>query len=198
VDLELDQRPVIVAIAGPNGAGKTTFFEAFIRPAALPFVNADEIARELSLDAYAAAEVASRIRQELVARRESFAFETVFSDPARAKLDFLRSAVNLGYTVLLCFVGLDSWASSATRVAMRVSQGGHNVPDEKLAARYPRSLENLAHALRQLPLVYIFDNSNLADPFRLRRRRRPDLTLCCCHQKTPLIFSGFTRRCSTV
>lgn len=86
----VDKEPVIVAVAGPNGAGKTTFFEAFIQPAGLRFVNADAIARELGLDAYAAAEVASRIRQELLSRRESFAFETVFSDPVGEKVALPR------------------------------------------------------------------------------------------------------------
>jgi len=35
-------------LAGPNGAGKTTFFELFIAPSGLPFVNADFIAKELA------------------------------------------------------------------------------------------------------------------------------------------------------
>ena len=42
---------------------------------------------------------------------------------------------------------------------MRVDQGGHDIPDEKLIARYPRSLQNLRSAVRTLPEVLIFDNS---------------------------------------
>ncbi len=45
-----DRRPVIVALAGPNGAGKTTFFHAHLKPAALRFLNADVVAKELNLD----------------------------------------------------------------------------------------------------------------------------------------------------
>jgi predicted ABC-type ATPase len=52
------------------------------------------------------------------------------------------------------------------RVAMRVTQGGHDVPDEKLAIRYPRSLENLRQALSRLPHVLIYDNSDLTSPLR--------------------------------
>jgi predicted ABC-type ATPase len=172
VDRTLDKHPVVVAIAGPNGAGKTTFFDAFIRPAALRFVNADAIARELGLDAYSAAEAATRIRRELVSRGESFAFETVLSDPAGEKVAFLRQAADHGYVVVLCFIGLDSPKTCDERVAMRVSQGGHDVPAEKLAARYPRTLRNLARAIHDLPLVYVFDNSDLAEPFRLIARYR--------------------------
>jgi predicted ABC-type ATPase len=50
---------------------------------------------------------------------------------------------------------------------MRVSQGGHDVPTEKLESRFPRVLANLRVALRELPHVWIFDNDDLRHPFRL-------------------------------
>ena len=49
---------------------------------------------------------------------------------------------------------------------MRVSQGGHDVPSEKLITRYPRTLANLQAAIRDLPHVWVFDNDNLRAPFR--------------------------------
>ena len=162
----LDQRPVIVALAGPNGAGKTTFYHAHLQPAALRFVNTDVLARELGLDPYASANVADRLRRELVAQRESFVFETVFSDPVGDKRIFLKEAAGAGYTVVLCFIGISGPHVSETRVAMRVSQGGHDVPPEKLTARYPRTLANLRTAIRELPHVWIFDNDDLRTPFR--------------------------------
>jgi predicted ABC-type ATPase len=161
-----DARPIIVALAGPNGAGKTTFYGAHLEAAGLRFVNADDLARELELDPYEAADAADRLRKALVDLRESFVFETVFSDPVGSKVEFLRSASTLGYTVVLCFIGLDSAALSDERVAMRVLQGGHDVPADKVAARYPRTLENLARAIRELPHVLVFDNSDLGHPFR--------------------------------
>ncbi|MBX7120821.1 MAG: zeta toxin family protein [Opitutaceae bacterium] len=164
--LPLDDRPIVVAIAGPNGAGKSTFYHAFLRDCGLRFVNADEIARELELDPYGAANVADALREELVRQRESFIFETVFSDPAGNKLAFLQRAVAAGYCVVLCFVGISSPEVAETRVAMRVSQGGHDVPTDKLTARFPRTLLNLKKAIRQLPLVQVFDNDDLARPYR--------------------------------
>ena len=119
-----DARPIVVAVAGPNGAGKSTFFAAHLQPAGLRFVNADEIGRELGVGAYEAAEAASHIRQALLEQRESFVFETVFSDPAGGKLGFLLQAEKKGYAVILCFVGLDGPGQSEERVAMRVLQGG--------------------------------------------------------------------------
>jgi predicted ABC-type ATPase len=162
-----DARPIVVAVAGPNGAGKTTFFEAHLSPAGLRFVNADEIARELGLDPYAAAEVAANLREILVDQGESFFFETVFSDPKGEKVAFLERAASRGYTVVLCFIGIDGPDQSEERVAMRVAQGGHDVPSDKLAERYPRTLKNLARAIRALPHVLVYDNGDLARPFRL-------------------------------
>lgn len=163
---ELDRRPIIVAVAGPNGAGKTTFYHAHIAPAALRYVSADVLARELEMDSYAAAKAADAIRRALLEQKESLAFETVFSDPAGDKLDFLKEAVSAGYTVVLCFIGLEDAVLSEERVAMRVSQGGHDVPTEKLKSRFPRILRNLKATIGALPLVYIFDNSDLSRPFR--------------------------------
>lgn len=167
MSLPLDQRPVIVALAGPNGSGKTTFYHAHLQPAGLRFVNADVLAQELRIEPYAAARVADAIRQELLKQRESFVFETVFSDPAGEKLAFLKSAAEAGYHTILCFIGAAGPEVSEQRVAMRVSQGGHDVPTEKLVHRFPRILANLKAALRELPNVWVFDNNDLRTPYRL-------------------------------
>ncbi len=163
---QFDRRPVIVAIAGPNGAGKSTFFHAHLENTGLRFVNSDVLAKELELDAYAAAELAASIRAALVQSGESFIFETVFSDPAGDKVQFLQKTQEAGYEVILCFIGINGPAMSDDRVAMRVSQGGHDVPAEKLVQRFPRILANLSRAVRLLPHVLIFDNSDLRTPFR--------------------------------
>ena len=158
---------MIVAVAGPNGAGKSTFYEAHLKPAGLRFINADVLAGELGIDAYQAAEVAAKLRQELVSQGESFVFETVFSDPVGDKLTFLKDAARQGYSVVLCFIGIANADRSEERVAMRVSQGGHDVPTDKLTARFPRTMANLKQAIKDLPCVAIFDNDNLSAPFRL-------------------------------
>ena len=162
----LDARPIIVVIAGPNGAGKTTFYNTFLRDAGLRFLNADEIALELGLGPYEAAEVANALRLELVKQRESFVFETVFSDPVGDKVTFLKDAVASGYSVVLCYIGISAPQVSEERVAMRVSQGGHDVPAEKLATRFPRILANLRSAIKELPFVLVFDNDDLRRPYR--------------------------------
>ena len=162
----LDQRPVIVTIAGPNGAGKSTFFAAHLQAGGLRLVNADVLAAGLSVDPYHAAKLAQALREKLLVQKESFAFETVFSDPAGEKVGFLQKAAAAGYNVILCFIGIDGPTTSEQRVAMRVTQGGHDVPIEKLQARFPRTLDNLMRAVKTLPHVFVFDNEDLANPYR--------------------------------
>jgi predicted ABC-type ATPase len=163
---KLERRPIIVAVAGPNGAGKTTFYNANLKRSGLPFLNADVVAAGLEIDPYEAARTVERLRDALLLQGESFIFETVFSDPVGDKLAFLTKAAQAGYTVVLCFIGVSGPELSVERVAMRVSQGGHDVPTEKLLARFPSVLANLKAAIQQLPCVLVYDNENLKMPFR--------------------------------
>jgi predicted ABC-type ATPase len=154
---------------GSNGAGKTTFFDAFLRHTGVSFVNADEIARALDLpgeDAYEAARLAAAVREDYLARRESFCMETVFSDPRGDKVEWLRRTREAGFRVLLIWVRLDSVELSIARVSQRVENGGHDVPDEKLVARFDRTLRNAREALTFADLGIVVDNSAVDRPFR--------------------------------
>jgi predicted ABC-type ATPase len=163
----LSQRPILVVLAGPNGAGKTSFYRTYLRTSGLRFMNADVLAQELRIDAYLAAKLADQLRRQLIEQRESFIFETVFSDPVGDKLGFLKQVESLGYTVVLFFIGLASPSVSDERVAMRVSKGGHDVPANKLVERFPRVMRNLRRALSERANVRVYDNSDLRRPYRL-------------------------------
>lgn len=163
----LDERPIVIALAGSNGAGKTTFFDSFLADAGLRFVNPDVLADALDVSPYEAGELAAAIRSALVQRRESFVFETVLSDPVGEKVETLESYAALGYTVVLIFIRIDSPEDSIRRVAIRVSQGGHDVPDEKLRARFERTKANLQRAIERLPHVIVYSNSDLSKPYQL-------------------------------
>ncbi len=123
------------------------------------------------MDAYQAAELAAQNRRQLVEQRESFIFETVFSDPEGEKLGFLKATERAGYVVVLIFIGIESPQISDDRVAMRVLKGGHDVPAQKIFDRFPRTMTNLSKALVELSNVWVIDNSDLGDPFRLVARK---------------------------
>jgi predicted ABC-type ATPase len=168
--------PVLVFLAGPNGAGKSTFFRDYLQELNLPFINADEMARRLRESSMfpkpedvdrIAFEMTEKLRLSLLAGRQSFCTETVFSDPQGAKLDFLKQARASGYWVCLVFIGLSDPHLSRARVMQRVAGGGHDVPDDKLLQRFPRTLTNLRSAISAVDEAYLFDNSSDVNPFRL-------------------------------
>ena len=159
--------PQLVMLAGPNGAGKSTFYDAFLSESPLPFVNADLFAAETGVDAFQAARVLDAARDQMIADRSSFITETVFSDPHGAKLAMLQRAVEAGYDVTLIYIGISSARLSAHRVDQRVARGGHDVPRDRLAPRFERSMQNLKRALRIVPTVQLYDNSSFDEPYRL-------------------------------
>ena len=168
-----DGHSTLLVLAGPNGAGKSTFFDLHLKKTGLRFVNADVIARALGPSGespYKAAQIADVIRRQLVEARESFCMETVFSDPDQEKLKFLIDARQRGYCVSMVFIGLESAELSQARVIERVERGGHDVPDDRLFARFPRTLSNLKAAIPHLDEIVIFDNSDALSPYRFVAR----------------------------
>jgi predicted ABC-type ATPase len=166
-----DDGPVLVVIAGPNGSGKTTFYEEYIAPRGLPFVNADLIAKDMEAGGegvtdYQAAKLAEARRGDYVGKRLSFCFETVFSDRVGSKRRFFKEAQKSGYAVLLLFIGLDHVEVSRARVLQRVLAGGHGVPDRKIDERFPRTFDNLRKAIGFVDRVFLFDNSSFDHPYR--------------------------------
>ena len=168
--------PSLVLVAGPNGAGKSTFIELYLDGLGLPYVNADHIARILrtaqpglsqrQLD-QRAFEEAERLRDDLLQLRIGFCTETVFSDPVGSKLDFLERARAAGFFVILVFIGLENPGISAGRVIQRVARGGHDVPRDRLIARFPRTLKNLRDAVPIVNEAFLYDNTLFDAPYRL-------------------------------
>jgi predicted ABC-type ATPase len=155
-------------VVGPNGAGKSTFVRLTLA-AVLPhasFVKADLIARQrwphdAEAHSYEAARIAAATREALIARREPFMTETVFSHPS--KLDLLRAAGAAGYYTALHVVMVPEELAVA-RVAARVAAGGHAVPEEKIRGRYTRLWPLVADAIVLADTATVYDNSRRAGP----------------------------------
>ena len=156
----------IVIIAGPNGAGKTTFAKEFLpREADCPdFINADLIAAGLSpFDPDRVAVRAGRLMLVEIKRRigkgERFAFETTLSGRYYASL--IPAWRKAGYHVKLIFLNLPNPELSVARVAARVSQGGHHVPESMIRRRFDSGLKNF-HEIYQLLVNswVLYDNSD--------------------------------------
>jgi predicted ABC-type ATPase len=137
----------IIIIAGPNGAGKTTFARSFLPKEAQchRFINADLIAAGLSpFQPEAAAIRAGRLMLEgindAVAHGETFAFETTLAGVGYLRR--IRHWRNLGYHVSLFYLRLPNVEMAIARVATRVRQGGHNIPEDVIRRRFDAGLRN--------------------------------------------------------
>jgi predicted ABC-type ATPase len=155
----------IVIIAGPNGAEKTTFAREFLpNEASCPvFVNADLIAAGIApFQPESVAFRAGRPMLEELARYategRSFAFETTLSDLTYARMiDRWRQD---GYVVKLIFLSLSSADEAVARVAMRVRQGGNNIPTDTIRRRFDAGLFHLRETYRsRVDIWQLFDNS---------------------------------------
>ena len=151
-------------ISGCNGAGKTTA-SVTILPEILDckeFVNADEIARGLSpFNPESVAIQAGRLMLErieyLLDQNESFAIETTLSTKSYQKL--VAKAHEKGFYVQLLYFWLPSPEFAAARVAQRVKEGGHNIPNDVIFRRYFAGIKNLFEIY--MPIVdywIVYDN----------------------------------------
>lgn len=155
-------------LAGGNGAGKSTFYEKRLKPLGLPFINADEIAKQYFPEdpegsSYRAAKLAEMLRARQLQQGASFCFETVFSHAS--KIDFIAQAKAMGYQIILIVVHLSTTSLKKVRVKQRVEEGGHSVPEDKIESRIPRLLENIKVAIPLCDEVRVFDNSRLDKPY---------------------------------
>jgi predicted ABC-type ATPase len=155
--------------AGGNGAGKTTFYNLFLAPKEINLLNADIIASAISPEnpekvGYEAASVAEQIREELLQLGISFCFETVFSHVS--KIDFAAKARALGYEIILVYIHLDTPELNEARVCQRVTEGGHNVPVNKIRSRIPRTMKHIAAVLPLVNEARLLDNSCRDNPFQ--------------------------------
>jgi len=140
-------KPNVYVIAGPNGSGKTTFAKEYLPKFAkcLEFLNADLIAAGLSPFAperenvRAGRILLTRIR-ELSQAGIDFGFETTLAGRNHAKQ--LSRMKSLGYRIVLIFLWLPDANLAVNRVASRVLQGGHNIPEVDIRRRFDSGLRN--------------------------------------------------------
>lgn len=150
-----DKYQHIYIIAGPNGAGKTTFARRFI-PDVLnitQFVNADLIAAGLSpfapeRESLQAGKLMLQQISKLVNQGESFCLETTLAGHIYARM--IPQWQSKGFTVHLVFLALTNAETAIARVAARVAQGGHFIPEGVIRRRFESGLRNFHDVYRLL------------------------------------------------
>ncbi len=158
--------PNIYIIAGCKGAGKTTA-SFTVLPEMLDckeFVNADEIAKGLSpFQPETVSFHAGRIMLERIIKlidfEVDFAFETTLTTISYKNT--IELAKKKGYKITLLFFWLNDVKLAIERVATRVSEGGHNIPEDVIIRSYFKGLANLTNVFINICDYWIvIDNSN--------------------------------------
>lgn len=160
-----NEMPNLFIIAGCNGAGKTTASYTVL-PEVLhcaEFVNADEIAKGLSpfnpesMAIPAGKIMLSRIK-DLLSEKLDFAIETTLT--TKSYRNFIKKAHSKDYRVSIVFFWLNSPELAINRIAERVRNGGHFVPEDVVRRRYVEGIHNLFDIFCKIVDEYIIiDNS---------------------------------------
>ena len=153
----------IIIIAGPNGSGKSTLASKL--NFSCDFINADYCEKKFfnrvkdknEREKLAIFQVGKAI-SESIKQNISFAFETVFSTVQIPS--FLSKAKKQGYQITLHFIATENPDINISRVAKRVSEGGHDVPKEKIVERYGKSIAILPALLEFVDTATLYDNSH--------------------------------------
>ena len=141
---ELSKKPEIVVFAGPNGSGKSTFTELLKPP--IDYINADEIKKNLKCSDLEAAQLAEKQREDHISEMKEFCFETVLS--TERNLTLLKRAKEKGYFIRCYYILTADPMINVYRVKSRVESGGHDVPEDKIIARYDKALALVKELLK--------------------------------------------------
>lgn len=163
--------PSVRLIAGPNGSGKTTLTELLRVEHSIPlgqYLNPDDIAKHIKRSGsfqgseYDAEKLAQNIavglRDDWLRDELSLTYESVMSHESH--IEFVKRAVEKNYKAYLYYVCISDTELNKERVAQRVQEGGHDVPEDKIESRHKRSLANLYDMLQICRRGFLFDNSS--------------------------------------
>lgn len=151
--------------AGVNGSGKTSIYKSV-------FFNEDYIGKRINTDEMVArigswkdnnlqikvAREAVKMINYYINNEISFHQETTLS--GKSILRNISKAKEKGFYVVMNYIGVESSKIAKERVKIRVSKGGHGIPDDVIEKRYSNSLINLKEAIKMCDEVNIYDNTH--------------------------------------
>lgn len=159
-----------ILIAGVNGAGKSTLFQTLASLKDMPRINTDEIVKSFGnwqnmSDVLKAGKIAVRKIKEYFEQGISFNQETTLCGASIIRN--IEIAKSLGYRIELHYVGVASADIAKTRIAYRVSQGGHGIPDADVERRYTESFNRLREIISLCDMVVLYDNTKNFNRFAI-------------------------------
>lgn len=151
-----------VLYAGVNGSGKSTLYHSRREYLELPRVNTDEILAEFGdwrnqADVLKAGKIAIGRLKELFSKGQSLVQETTLC--GHGIIQNIKNAKSNGYKIIVFYVGVDTVDIAKERIAFRVANGGHGIPDADVERRFRESFLNLEKIIPYCDEIYFFDNT---------------------------------------
>lgn len=158
--------PEVIVFAGPNGSGKSTITR--MAKTIGYYINADDIKKANLCSDLEAAVKAEQLREQMIAGKEDFTFETVLSTDRNHIL--LRKAKESGYFIRGIYVLTADVNINVARINAHKALGGHDVPEDKIRSRYIKALKLLPNLIDICDICHIYDNTQ--EPFRIFKKRK--------------------------
>lgn len=155
--------PIMYVFAGNNGSGKSTIRNLIVDRLGVS-VNIDPDALARGIDSVhperrrvSAGKEAIKLARDCIHNKRDFSVETTLAGGNVLRL--MRDARASGFEVTMFYVGLGDYRLNIERVAARVRNGGHDIPNEDIIRRHNTSMQNLLSHLDLLDHVIVIDNS---------------------------------------
>jgi predicted ABC-type ATPase len=203
----LTAAPWFILVAGINGAGKSTFAQnedtllELINKAdvgGIDIINPDTVTRQIQAEnpnielaeanVRAANACESDVRDRIETRRGNFVIETVLASDKYKEI--VGRALELNWNVMLVYVAVSSVEESVRRVAHRVKNGGHDVPEAKIRKRWDITLANLEWFWEKVQVCFLFFNPpDFGEPRLLAQKQEGHTLISLKKEKVPALAS---------
>ncbi|AIQ72984.1 MULTISPECIES: zeta toxin family protein [Paenibacillus] len=154
---------MMYVFAGNNGSGKSTIRNLIVDRLGISVnIDPDALARRIDPDdpnrrKISAGKEAIRLARNCIDNRRDFTIETTLAGGNVIRL--MQSAKESGFETTMFFVGLGDYQLNIERVALRVRNGGHDIPTEDIIRRHTTSIQNLLSNLYLIDHLIVIDNS---------------------------------------
>ncbi len=149
-------------IAGVNGSGKTTISNKLKSSIDLGFtINADFIAKEIGNEKDTKVQIeagkkAFKLIEECIERKTDFNFESTFS--GLGIFEIIKKAKRIGFKISIIYIAIDKELSKE-RIKNRVIKGGHEIQNDIIERRYPKSINNFNRYFKLFDDILFFENN---------------------------------------